>query len=273
MGMTAAPTGDPFSAWPEYMSEAHTIIQAADDRGIHLRLLGALAVIHQCPNHLWLLERSDRLLTDLDFMGYGGELPKVEAMFAELGYKVLAGRGVTMEAWVRRRIFEKTDETRRRVDVFLDSLNFCHPIDLRARLHLDPVTIPLIDIFLEKLQIVEINEKDLKDLVVLFLEHEINGQGFDTRRVVELLRRDWGFYYTVSLNLERVRRYARSLEALNQEHLGQIDERIDQAWKLVEAAPKTLRWRLRARVGASKQWYQQVDEGYREVGTASAGDP
>lgn len=263
------PVGEPFSAWPEYVAEAKAIIQASEERGLHLRLLGALAVIEQCPGGVWLLERTNRVLTDIDFMGYEKELPKVEVMFEELGYQVLGGRGVTMDVWVGRRIFDDTTGGRRRVDVFLDRLDFCHPIELKGRLDLDPVTIPLTDIVLEKLQIVEINEKDLKDLVVLLLEHPVvdgSSGGIDAGYVVDLLAKDWGFYYTVSLNLERIRRYMEGIPDLTEEHRGLVASRIDDLWERVEAAPKSLKWKLRARVGSSRRWYNEVGEGYRELG-------
>ncbi len=265
----AAPIGEPFSAWPEYVAEAKAIIEEADRRGLHLRLLGALAVIHQCPNHVWLLERTNRILTDLDFMGYDREIRDVEGMFADLGYRVLGGRGVTMDVWVGRRIFEDPEGRRRRVDVFLDKLEFCHPIDLRGRLELDPVTVPLTDLLLEKLQIVEINEKDLKDLVVLFLEHPVTDReapgSFDASYVVDLLSKDWGFYYTVSLNLDRIRRYMRTIPDLDDGQRALVEERIDHLWRMVEAAPKSTRWKLRARVGPRKRWYNEVGEGYRDL--------
>ncbi|HZA20696.1 MAG TPA: hypothetical protein VE889_07585, partial [Actinomycetota bacterium] len=247
------PVGEPFSAWPEFVAEAKAVIQAANDRGLHLRLLGALAVIEQCPGGVWLLEKTNRVLTDLDFMGYEKELGSVERMFGNLGYEMLGGRGVTMNVWVGRRIFHDPNGIRRRVDVFLDRLDFCHPIELTGRLELHPVTIPLTDILLEKLQIVEINEKDLKDLVVLFLEHPIADDrvedAFDASYVVDLLSKEWGFFYTVSLNLDRVRRYMQTISDLTDGQRALVEERMDHLWNKVEAAPKRMKWKLRARVG------------------------
>jgi hypothetical protein len=266
----ATPPGEPFSAWPEYIAEAEAIIAAASERGLHLRLLGALAVIKQSPGGVWLLEKTNRVLTDLDFMGYDKEIGKVEQMFADLGYEVLGGRGVTMDVWVGRRIFHDPTSGRRRVDVFLDKLDFCHPIDLKGRLELDPITIPLTDILLEKLQIVEINEKDLKDLVVLLLEHEVADRdepgSLDLGYIVDMLSGEWGFYYTVSLNFDRIRRYMETIEDLTPEQRAVVAARLDAIWERVEAAPKSLRWKIRARVGPSRRWYNEVGEGYRELG-------
>jgi len=266
------PIGEPFSAWPEYIAEAEAIIAEAAVRDLRLRLLGALAVIKQCPGGIWLLEKTNRVLTDLDFMGYDKEIGKVEEMFGDLGYEVLGGRGVTMDVWIGRRIFHDPSGGRRRVDVFLDRLDFCHPIELKGRLDLDPVTIPLTDILLEKLQIVEINEKDLKDLVVLLLEHPIAdgpAGGIDAPYVIELLSKDWGFYYTVSLNLDRIRRYMATIPDLSDAQRAVIEERIDRLWGLIESAPKGMKWKLRAKVGPSRRWYAEVGEGYRELGRES----
>lgn len=270
MGQATQPIGEPFSAWPEYVAEAEAVIAAAGERGLHLRLLGALAVIKQCPGGMWLLEKTNRILTDLDFMGYDKEIRKVEAMFAELGYEVLGGRGVTMDVWVGRRIFHDPSGSRRRVDVFLDRLDFCHPIELNGRLDLETVTIPLTDILLEKLQIVEINEKDLKDLVVLLLEHDV-AEGhepgrFDLPYMTDLLCSDWGFYYTVSLNFDRVRRYMETIPDLTVEQKALIESRLDTIWQRIESSPKGLKWKIRARVGPSRRWYNEVGEGYRELG-------
>jgi hypothetical protein len=252
---------------------AKAVIEAADQRGLHLRLLGALAVIEQCPNGVALLEKTNRVLTDIDFMGYDREIRDIEAMFADLGYEVLGGRGVTMDVWVGRRIFQDPVGGRRRVDVFLDRLDFCHRIELKGRLEKEPVTIPLTDILLEKLQIVEINEKDLKDLIVLLLEHPVaDGEeagAFDASYVVDLLTKDWGFSYTVSLNLDRIRRYMETIPELTDEQRALIVSRIDDLWGRVGSAPKTLKWKLRARVGPSRKWYQEVGEGYRELGRDS----
>jgi hypothetical protein len=206
-------------------------------------------------------------------MVYDREIRQVEAMFQDLGYEVLGGRGVTMDVWVGRRIFLDPGGVRRRVDVFLDRLDFCHPIELKGRLEMEAVTIPLTDILLEKLQIVEINEKDLKDLVVLLLEHPIADRetpgSFDASYVIDLLAKDWGFYYTVSLNLDRIRRYMDTIPELTEQRRVTVSARIDDLWRRVEDAPKGMKWKLRARVGPSRKWYQEVGEGYRELGRES----
>ena len=255
-----------------YLAEAEAIIAAAEERGVQLRLLGAIAVIKHCPEFIWLHEATKRELTDIDYMAYSKQQKSIRDLLTGMGYAIKGGGGggVTLEVWSGREIYVDPEGGRHNVDVFYDRLDFCHPIEFKDRLHLDSPTIPLSDLFLEKLQIVEINEKDLKDLVVLLLEHDV-GDGnepgrFDLPYLVGILAGDWGFYYTVSLNLDRIRRYADTIADLSPEQRALVGSRIDAIWGRVEAAPKSLRWKLRARVGPSRRWYNEVGEGYRELG-------
>ncbi len=248
-----------------------TLVQAAQDQGIVLRGLGAAAVITHCPGHVSLLSALKRNLTDLDVMALGSQTSKIEPFFASLGYEVLGGRGVTVGMWDARRIFVDVEGRRPSVDVFFDKLDFCHTIDFRHRLAIDFPTISLADLILEKLQIVEINEKDLKDLIVILLEHglaeEDEPERVNASYIARLLAQNWGFYYTAATNLGKVlltvERYAELGEAQRLEVVARVKDLRDR----VEREPKTLRWRLRARVGTRIRWYQDVGEGYREVAT------
>jgi hypothetical protein len=148
------------------------------------------------------------------------------------------------------------------VDVFFDQLNFCHPIPLRDRLSLDYPTITPTDLLLEKMQIVEINPKDIKDSIVLLLEHPLDARGGDAvdgGYIAELLAGDWGFYYTVTQNLARLRREV-SEAALTEPQAKLVRDRIDELAELIERQPKTRKWKVRARVGPRVKWYQEVAE-------------
>jgi hypothetical protein len=47
-----------------------------------------------------------------------------------------------------------------------------HVVKFQNRLHVDSPTIPLAELALEKLQIVHLNEKDVKDMLMLFAAEE-----------------------------------------------------------------------------------------------------
>src|SRR5439155_9968021 len=149
------------------------------------------------------------------------------------------------------------------VDVFFDELFFCHPIPLRDRLELDYPTITLADLVLEKMQIVEINPKDVKDSLVLLLEHPLESgqaEGIDAAYIAQLLANDWGFYYTVTTNLGKLRHIGVEHGSLTESQWEIVGARISELKRTIEEEPKTRRWKLRARIGPRVKWYQEVAE-------------
>jgi hypothetical protein len=256
-----------------YLEEAAAIIAAAEERGIQLRLLGAIAVIKHCPEFIWLHEATKRELTDIDFVAYGKQRPKLGELLTGMGYapKGGGGVGVTMEVWTGREIYVDPRGQRHAVDIFYDKLDFCHPVEFKGRLELDSPTIPLTDIVLEKLQIVEINEKDLKDLMIMFLEHPVNAAGnagreeIDADYIAKRFANDWGFYYTANLNFDKILSFLPRYAAFTPAHRETIGARIAELRDAIERRPKSLGWKARARVGPRKKWYRDVAEEYREL--------
>ena len=161
------------------------------------------------------------------------------------------------------RYYFEHPETGLGVDVFMNELYFCHRIPFDGRLELDRPTIPTADLLLEKMQIVELNLKDITDTMVLLLEHPVgNGSGgreaIDGAYVADLLHDDWGFYYTVTTNLDKVGRFLPENQALQGDQAQKIETRLGEVRDMIENAPKSRRWRIRAKVGTKKQWYQDV---------------
>ena len=117
---------------------------------------------------------------------------------------------------------------------------------------------------LQKLQIVELNEKDIKDLIVLLRAHPV---GMDDEDKINLnvlksagLMDDWGFWYTVTTNLRKVRESLRSYDVLSDEDMRVVDERIKRLLEFLEKEPKSLKWKMRARIGTKKKWYREVED-------------
>jgi hypothetical protein len=139
----------------------------------------------------------------------------------------------------------------------------CHTIDLRDRLALEPETLPLADLLLQKLQIVEINRKDLLDITALLAEHDLGAEApehIDLGYIARLLADDWGFWHTVTENVGRADAFARQLE-MEPSAQARVVDRLQRLRGALEDHPKTRRWRLRARIGTKKKWYQDVGEG------------
>jgi hypothetical protein len=149
------------------------------------------------------------------------------------------------------------------IDVFFDQLAYNHPIDYRGRLELHPHCVSLSDLLLQKLQIVQINDKDLKDAMLLLLAAPVGeaepGQinaGYVARRMAD----DWGFYYTSTTNLGRVKTAMAGVAALTEDQRAVIADKADSLVQAIEAAPKSGKWKARAKTGAQKPWYNEVSD-------------
>lgn len=158
----------------EFEAEAKKIVQAAHDKGVILRALGATAFRIHCPNHLKLHDAMNRSLSDLDFAAYSKARSKVGNIMAEQGY--LMDRNAQMVMSISGRFVVTNPVSKLHADVFFDELNMCHKINFKDRLEKDFPTIPLAELLLEKMQIVKLNEKDVKDSILLIREHEVGGQ-------------------------------------------------------------------------------------------------
>jgi hypothetical protein len=148
--------------------------------------------------------------------------------------------------------------------VFYDHLDFCHKIEFKEekRLDVDEPTIPLAELFLEKTQIVEINEKDLMDLIILFLSHDVSEDHDDSmingKYITDLLSDDWGFYYTVTENIKKFIDYVPKVEYIDTEQQNLILSRVNKLYKMIEDSEKSGSWNRRAKVGTKKRWYKIV---------------
>ena len=243
------------------IAEAKRIIAQAKEHNLHLRLLGAIAFQIQCPKFNFLSRKLNRILTDLDFAGYSKENNKVAAMLRELGY---ADEPAVTTLFGHRRMVWDHESNGLHADVFFDKLEMNHDIPFENRLDIDEITIPLSDLLLEKMQIVQINEKDVIDTIMLLREHEIGNsspQGtIDAGYISKLLSNDWGFYYTVTTNLGKIKGRLDQFEELTGEDRTDISAKIDKLLDRVESQPKALSWRLRAKVGPKSKWYKDVEE-------------
>lgn len=238
-------------------------------QGLTLRIMGATAVRFHCAR--WATLHSEfRKLSDLDFASYSDQVTDLERRMTEMGFE-RRQMGLSPELFAKRRVFYFVANGERLwTDIFLDRLEMNHVIDFRGRLDADYPTIPLAELLLEKMQIVNINEKDLKDLLVLLLEHEVGDTDKDEINagyIAERLSNDWCFYHTVTLNLDKVTRFmGKYSNVFTADQVRLIGERTSQLKERIESKDKSLGWKMRAKVGTRKMWYNPVEEMERAPG-------
>jgi len=239
------------------IQEHNRIIAEANRCGVTMRLLGALAFELRCSKSAALRVELGRTLSDLDYMALTKQWDDVVKLLTSLGYSFDERRA--MLHGNERVIFFHPSELR--VDVFFDQLDMCHRIDLRNRLSIHSQTISLADLLLEKLQIVQITEKDIIDIITLLMEHPVteDESGINTLYITNRFAGDWGFYHTATTNLHRVYdEFIFHYSQLTEDNQRIVRTRIDQLTNSIEQTPKTLKWKARARIGTSLKWYREV---------------
>jgi len=244
----------------KFEGELKRIIKASDEAGVLLRVIGSLAFQMHCPKYGYLQEAMGRAYTDIDFAAYRKQTKEIKELMSSLDYT--ENREVFIVSEGERSIFDRA-EIGLHVDVFYEKLDFCHTIYWADRLEVDGPTIPLAEMLLEKMQIVQINEKDVIDTIMLLLEHPLGDSDEETiniKRIAELCSTDWGLWRTTTMNLDKVRQLAHGYEVLKDEHKAHVEAQVAAAMERMDQEPKSLAWRLRSRVGDRVKWYKEVDE-------------
>lgn len=235
------------------IAEGRRMVAGAGEKGVVLRLLGGVAVVLQAPESKPLLSRQ---INDIDVVTPRGNKKAVAEAFQSLGY----ADDEVFNAFhgAHRQIYVDLDN-QRKVDVFVGAFSMCHEIPIAARLDREPLTVPLAELLLTKLQIVELNERDERDIYNLCFHHEIGPSGIEAGMIAELCARDWGLWRTCKGTIERCRDDLGGYSLATQER-ALIDARLGQLWEAIELAPKTSKWRWRAKVGERVRWYEEPEE-------------
>lgn len=180
----------------------------------------------------------------------------MKELFTDLGY---APRDVFNALHGDTRLIFNDIENGRRVDIFLDIFEMCHRFDLRERLLIDRYTIPLADLLATKLQVVEITEREYRDIISLLHDHDVgDSDTYETingRYLAQLCAGDWGIYKTFTINLSNVL-LAVAQYQLDDEYQQVVRKRLQDLQTRIENVPKTMRWKIRANIGEKVQWYE-----------------
>lgn len=241
----------------DIQQEAHRVVAAGAARGVMLRLLGGLAVALHAPSAT--REPLARSYGDIDAVIPAKQARATEELFARLGYQ--PDKQFNLLNGAERLLFYDPPH-RRQVDIFVGQFSMCHKIPVAERLATEPLTLPLAELLLTKLQIVQINEKDLRDICALLLDHPIDTGDDETinqARIAQLCGEDWGLWKTITQNLGKAQVFA-GHAGLPADSNATIAARAGALLGVLEAAPKTLKWKMRARVGERMPWYELPEE-------------
>lgn len=260
------PQDIPLDEYPKpetYLEEARRLSDEAQKQGMVLRVMGPIALHYYFPDYVDLYRKMDRLgervFTDIDYASYSKHRGKMIPFFERMGYEI--EKRALMISGGRRHIY--FGDRIPMIDIFFDQLEFNHPIDYRGRLEIHSHCVSLTDLLLQKLQIVQINDKDLKDMMLLLLAAQVSDtdQGaINGKYVARLLSDDWGFYHTATTNLKKLQTAVEGVPILTPEHQRVIRDKANQLLEVIDQAPKSGRWQKRAKTGTAKPWYNDVSD-------------
>jgi hypothetical protein len=248
------------------IAEANRIIERAKEKRVVLRLFGGVAFKLRCPsaNHRSLQRR----YVDIDFMGHQRQSREIQKLFVELGY---SERDIFNAMQGDRRLIFNDTGNGRRVDVFLDEFEMCHKLSLKDRMEIDDKTIPLADLLATKLQIIEINGKDLNDMMSILVDYEIADTDKGTINgsyLAKLIGNDWGLYKTFTMNLNRLFEETEKLD-IDAQQKEKAKSRIENLRRTFEDTPKSLGWKIRAKVGERVRWYELPEADKEIIGSTA----
>lgn len=234
--------------------EGERLAKAARAAGLPFLLVGGVAIWARCPS-----ARSEPLARpygDVDFVGRSRDRKAITAFMQAHGYEPDA----LFNALHGATRLNYHDAVRGRpVDVLLDRFVMAHELDLRGCLTVGELTLPLADLLLTKLQVVDLNRKDIADILALLLDHGFGHGEIDLDRIFQVTRSDWGFEHTIHRTLASVNERIGDF-ALPAEAAGSVLTRSNELDIALTGAPKTVAWKMRARFGERVRWYQEPEE-------------
>ncbi|MBI3859047.1 MAG: hypothetical protein HY296_02235 [Thaumarchaeota archaeon] len=234
------------------LDAAGRIIDVAEGKGVRLRLIGGLAFKLLCPSAN--SEKFRRENKDIDLMGKREDVRAIVKIMETLGYKP---REIFNKLNMGQRLIYYDMLNMRRVDLFLDEFIMCHKFNFKESLLAGMRTLPITQLVMTKLQVVEMTDKEFLDLEAAFNDFDVasGGKGIRGDEISELCAKDWGMYTT----------FRKSLHALC-ERIAATDgegspgaQRVRLLIRMMDERPKTLGWKMRARVGERTRWYELPD--------------
>lgn len=241
----------------DIVAEAERLLERAASADVTVRLAGGVAIALRCAS-----ARQDplrRTYADIDLAARSRDRDAIQHLMVENGYQADEAFNALHG---HRRLYFWDPYHSRQLDVFLDEFEMCHRLRLTDRIPVNPVTLPLADLLLMKLQIVETNAKDLQDIIAILTDHEFteDDSGLNLRYICKLTGGDWGLWKTTTTVAQRALPFSTTLKGLTSGN--RLHAQVERFIAALQESPKSRAWRLRARIGEKKRWYELPEEAH-----------
>ena len=234
------------------LEKAIAIIQLAKEKNIQLRLFGGLGIYNKCyhVNNLFTLHREP--FSDIDFVCYGKDIEALENLLFTINYE--QNKVFKTQFGYQRRIFYSPENIS--VEVYLNDLYLCQTVKTSNRLILDFPTITSTDLFLSKIQKINLSHKDVVDLIILLSNIPLtnNEDSINISYITDLCASDWRWWKTISDNFSYIKNYETILDK------NKIDLAIGILEDRIHKSKKKFLWILRNIIGTKIDWFNKVDD-------------
>jgi hypothetical protein len=250
-----------------FLSEVERIVGSAESRGIPLRAVGGVGIYFRIrgdaaarsvylhrhgPDH-----GGSPRFKDLDLAGLERNSSAIYKLFVKEFHFTEDVEANALFGMYRNIYFHPHFS----IDIFYDVLRFSHRIELAGRFP-PGVTLGPEDLFLGKAQIHKVTTPDLVDIAALLTAVPLDRM--DREYLTRLLGDDWGLWYDVRGNVERValllEGWSSSAQAPSPPDLERARRHARAGLEFLDRMPKTRKWERRALRGTTEQWFEDVDE-------------
>lgn len=238
-------------------AEARELVAAATERELNVRLLGGLGIRvllgDRFPAEL------ERHYGDIDVFCDKRSARGLEQLLPERGWA--AEQAFNALNGARRMLFHDPHGPAQ-VDVFVGAFEMCHVLPLGEELGRGELSLTATDLLMSKLQVVSLNAKDRGDCYALLIGCPVadgDPSALEPQRLTSVTSADWGIQHTFEINFGRLRDgLPDSALAAGQRDV--VSSALAKLGRAMEQAPKTRGWKLRARIGERKRWYDEPEE-------------
>jgi len=253
--MTEAPRTS--ATLEDVIAEATRLVDLWAAAGVRARLLGGIAIAFHA--HSGVPEPFCRTYGDIDLVVERSDAQRYRHLMLASGYEENV-RFNSLHGY--HRLMHHDPVRGRPIDTFVGEFRMCHELDLAGALPPVGATLRPADLMLTKLQVVEVNTKDLSDVLTLLVDHDIadGDDAISAKRIAAVTGTDWGWHTTLSDNLVKLRDHLGTIKGLDGTTRDLLDRRIAAIQKLLEIEPKSMGWKVRARLGRRVPWYDLPDE-------------
>jgi len=216
------------------------ILSDCKENSIDIRLFGSVALLFLEFEREKNINEFYREIADIDIIVRPNHIEAFESYFINQHYEV--NRRIRMLYGNQRRSFRL--ENGISIDVFIGNITLCQDIFILDRFDLSYPTITPADLFLTKIQKMELSEKDVFD--INFILDYINDS--DYQYIIDMSSKNWNWWKTFTTNIP---------ELLKKNISDNSRKCLNDLLTGIDSSDKTISWKIRNIIGG--KWYNDVE--------------